>query len=106
MIKFSRHNLLSDKPMNGMDIIFCRNVFIYFNMEVTRNVLSAYHNCLNRDGYLFLGNSEIVEDYFFCHFKKIKKHGEFIYKKIEQGSAEHKEMVEKQMNIKAGLGIV
>jgi chemotaxis protein methyltransferase CheR len=41
-----------------MDVIFCRNVIIYFDQESKRKVISTLHNQLLKGGYLLLGHSE------------------------------------------------
>ncbi len=56
--RFSRLNLFSDKPMNIVDVIFCRNVFIYFNREQQERALDVFWGSLARGGYLVLGRSE------------------------------------------------
>jgi chemotaxis protein methyltransferase CheR len=42
----------------GVDVIFCRNVFIYFSDDAIRNVVRVFSKNMARDGYLFLGASE------------------------------------------------
>lgn len=44
--------------ISTMDIIFCRNVIIYFDPEAKRKVIETFHRKLNQKGYLFLGHSE------------------------------------------------
>ncbi len=59
MIRFDRRNLL--QPMTGLgpfDIIFCRNVAIYFNEDVKRDLFNRLSERLTPDGYLFVGSSE------------------------------------------------
>jgi chemotaxis protein methyltransferase CheR len=67
-IDFRSLNLMdSYAGMGVFDIIFCRNVLIYFEMELKRDVLRRMHKCLTPGGYLFLGASEGlagVEDLF------------------------------------------
>ncbi len=57
---FVRHDLTFDPPFARLDLISCRNVLIYFDVELQRRVLSLLHHCLNRPGYLFLGGSESI----------------------------------------------
>ncbi len=60
MVLFGQHNLQNPFPKGKVDLIFCRNVLIYFDDQskdqVFRNLLGA----LRPNGYLFLGESEIV----------------------------------------------
>ncbi len=59
---FSRMNLMDSKyDLPGlMDIVFCRNVLIYFNRQTQEEVLQKACNKLRPDGYLFLGHSESI----------------------------------------------
>jgi two-component system CheB/CheR fusion protein len=59
-IVFSVHDLLSDAPFSRLDLISCRNVFIYLRPEVQERVLSLFHFALRDGGVLFLGSSESV----------------------------------------------
>lgn len=58
---FKVHNLLSDDIPGEFDIVFCRNVLIYFEIELRMFVIKQLVSSLKRGGYLFLGPSEIVE---------------------------------------------
>lgn len=55
-------NLLAIPPSfnEKFDIIFCRNVFIYFNQEQIKKITTDLINRLNGDGYLFVGISESI----------------------------------------------
>lgn len=58
-IKFEPINLLdSYKNLGKFDMIFCRNVLIYFTKETKIDILTRMHQCLNPGGYLCLGSSE------------------------------------------------
>lgn len=57
-VKFRPLNLFSDKPISVVDVIFCRNVFIYFSREQQDAVLDKFWSALSRGGYLVLGRSE------------------------------------------------
>jgi chemotaxis protein methyltransferase CheR len=59
-VSFNRLNL-SDPPfpMKGpFDVVFCRNVMIYFDMKVRENLVLEIHRLLRKDGFLILGQSE------------------------------------------------
>lgn len=58
-IRFEQINLIRLPPdQPRFDIIFCRNVLIYFDRETQRHVLEALHDRLNPGGFLFLGAAE------------------------------------------------
>jgi len=62
-IDFRDLNLLSDfTDLGKFNVIFCRNVLMYFEPEVKRSVLSRLNQALNDDGYLFLGASETASE--------------------------------------------
>jgi chemotaxis protein methyltransferase CheR len=60
MILFRRLNLLDDAyPMKGkFDIMFCRNVIIYFDRPTQKDLFEKFSHYLDDDGYLFIGHSE------------------------------------------------
>lgn len=59
LITFKQLNLLHDWPMKGpFDIIFCRNVVIYFDQETQKKLFARYAKMLTDGGYLFIGHSE------------------------------------------------
>lgn len=57
-VRFRHFNLFSDKPISVVDVIFCRNVFIYFSREQQEKVLEMFWGALAKGGYLVLGRSE------------------------------------------------
>lgn len=59
MVDFRQINLtLTFPPLPQMDIIFLRNVLIYFEVDTKRAILSRIKQVLKPDGYLFLGGGE------------------------------------------------
>tara|TARA_R110002049_G_scaffold23545_9_gene83598 strand:+ start:26772 stop:27620 length:849 start_codon:yes stop_codon:yes gene_type:complete len=63
MISFNELNLLADWPMKGrFDVIFCRNVVIYFDLATQNALWPRFHSLLAPDGVLFLGHSERIAD--------------------------------------------
>jgi len=58
-VSFRHLNLLDSYALMGkFDIIFCRNVLIYFSPKVKAKIISQFSQALNPNGYLFLGASE------------------------------------------------
>ena len=45
---------------SDFDVIFCRNVMIYFSDEVKRRLVRAFYNALRPGGYLYIGHSETL----------------------------------------------
>ncbi len=61
MVTFTQHNLLeSAEPLGRFDVVFCRNVLIYFDQETKARVLNGIADQLADDGILFLGGVETV----------------------------------------------
>ncbi|MEI2771174.1 MAG: protein-glutamate O-methyltransferase CheR [Candidatus Competibacter sp.] len=59
MVDFQRSNLAEEWPnLPSPDIIFMRNVLIYFDQETKKSILSKIRKTLKPDGYLILGSSE------------------------------------------------
>jgi len=64
-VKFMKVNLIDSKSMKsfrGIDIIFCRNVLIYFDDRAKQKVVSHLYDSLNPGGYLFIGSSESLHN--------------------------------------------
>jgi two-component system CheB/CheR fusion protein len=57
-IVFARHNILKDPPFIKNDLVTCRNMLIYMENVLQKQVLSSLHFALNTGGILFLGPSE------------------------------------------------
>lgn len=61
MVQFRQHNLLQGTAGLGVfDVIFCRNVLIYFDVENKRQILDQVSRAMANDGSLFLGSAETV----------------------------------------------
>ena len=59
MVEFWEHNLAEAWPaLPPMDLIFMRNVLIYFDVTVKKDILARIRRVLRPDGYLFLGGAE------------------------------------------------
>jgi chemotaxis protein methyltransferase CheR len=61
LIRFNELNLLSDWPMRGkFDVIFCRNVMIYFDEPTQDRIWTRFANILTPEGMLYIGHSERI----------------------------------------------
>jgi chemotaxis protein methyltransferase CheR len=84
LVEFEYHNLARDpcldEKMQNVDILFCRNVIIYFDPETTQRVIENFYNCLAQDGYLFLGHTETLWQ-ITNRFERVEFPQTFIYKK-------------------------
>lgn len=60
-VLFAQHSLLRDPPFSRLQLISCRNLLIYLDRNVQREILQMFHFALRPGGYLFLGNSESAD---------------------------------------------
>src|SRR5262249_30038612 len=63
VIRFRRLNLMDDQfPIKSpLDLIFCRNVMIYFDRPTQERLVNKFHRYLRPGGYLFIGHSESLQ---------------------------------------------
>jgi two-component system CheB/CheR fusion protein len=59
-VVYAVQNLISDPPFSRLDLVSCRNVLIYLDADLQRQILPLFHFVLNENGYLFLGSSETI----------------------------------------------
>src|SRR6185295_4468141 len=60
MCVFAQHNLIRDPPFSRLDLVSCRNVFIYLDTPQQKRVLSSFHYALKPTGVLLLGSAETI----------------------------------------------
>ncbi len=58
LVRFDFHNLKTEFLPQRNDVIFCRNVMIYFDEPEQKRLVDKFYRCLNPEGYLFLGHAE------------------------------------------------
>ena len=80
---FSVHNLVSDGVFNEFQLISCRNVLIYFNVELQQKVIELFYNSLCPLGFLCLGSKESLRDSEVAKRFKVIDKSENIYQKID-----------------------
>ena len=72
---FATQNLIQDPPFTRVDLICCRNLLIYLNAALQKEIFPQFHYALNPGGILFLGTSESIgafDDLFATLDKKWK----------------------------------
>ncbi len=57
-VHFKELNLIHDPGIMGVDMVICRNVFIYFNRSLQEYLIMKFHGALIQDGFFVMGNSE------------------------------------------------
>lgn len=80
MVRFAKLNLMEDWPMRGLfDVIFCRNVMIYFDKPTQEKLVKRFWSQLRSGGYLMVGHSESLT--FMAHdYRYIKP---AVYQKVK-----------------------
>ncbi|MFH1154166.1 MAG: protein-glutamate O-methyltransferase CheR [Pseudomonadota bacterium] len=61
LVQFGKYNLLSNQPFDLFDIIFCRNVMIYFDSPTKQRVIDNLQHSLKPGGHFFVGMSESLQ---------------------------------------------
>ena len=61
LVIFAPHNLLSDPPFSRLDFVSCRNLLIYLEREIQREVIALFHYALCDNGTLLLGSAEVAD---------------------------------------------
>lgn len=75
--KFLQHNLLNPPPESGFDVIFLRNVLIYFNRDSKQKVIEQIVKAIRPGGYLVIGPSEGI----FDMLPMLKRRHPFVFQK-------------------------
>lgn len=87
MVIFERNNLFSDpfpndqSFLNHMDLIICRNVFIYFQQDAITKVVDKFSRTLNKGGYLLTGHGEL-QNTSIPSLKSCLLKGALVYQKV------------------------
>ncbi|RLG37800.1 MAG: protein-glutamate O-methyltransferase CheR [Candidatus Alkanophagales archaeon] len=87
LVRFKKHDLISGEKFSHFDVIFCRNVMIYFSKELQGRLLMDFYEALNDGGFLILGRTETLvgaaKEKFACVNAR-----ERIYQKIKACSSQ------------------
>ena len=90
LVSFTHVNLLDQEKVRfagTMDVVFCRNVLIYFNQESKRRVVDGFHQIMNDGGYLLLGHAESLMNVSTAFTLKHLK-SDMVYQKPRKSSAQ------------------
>ena len=82
VVNFDFHNLKTEFLPQQNDIIFCRNVMIYFDEAEQKRVIEKFWHCLKPEGYLFLGHTESLYR-LSDKFQLVHRNGGTAYQRIE-----------------------
>lgn len=82
-VLFSSHNLVSDGIFNEFQVISCRNVLIYFDVELQNKVIQLFYNSLANFGFLCLGSKETIRNTDLKNRFKIIDKKNNIYQRID-----------------------
>jgi chemotaxis protein methyltransferase CheR len=83
LITFDYHNLKSNNGQDRFDIVFCRNVLIYFDAEMQKEVADHFYSVMNYPSYLVIGHAESLFG-FKTSFKFVQTSFSPLYVKEER----------------------
>jgi len=81
MVRFMHQNMISDEPLQRMDLIFCRNVTIYFSKELQKLVYNNFYKSLAPKGYIVAGKTESLMHINEAYFERFDLQERIIRKK-------------------------
>ena len=64
LLVFSEQDVIQDPPFSRLDLICCRNLLIYLGADLQKKVIPLFHYALKPGGFLFLGSSEGIGEFF------------------------------------------
>ena len=92
MVRFDYLNLQTDNfpaehnASRDIDLLLCRNVLIYFELETIRRIVEKFSQALKPQGYLFMGHSETMQN-VSDQFQRHHQHNAFFYQPKEPAAA-------------------
>ena len=82
-VRFDYHNLKNDSGLRNLDIVFCRNVLIYFDDAAQTVAVNRFWDSMARQSYLFIGHSESLFG-MNTKFEFLKTDWACLYQKTEK----------------------
>jgi chemotaxis protein methyltransferase CheR len=85
LVHFDFHNLKTEYLPQRNDVIFCRNVMMYFDEAEQKRLIEKFYRCLNSDGYLFVGHAESLLG-LTEKFQMVHRNAGTAYQRVEERS--------------------
>jgi len=82
LVHFDFHNLKTEYLPQRNDVIFCRNVMMYFDEAEQKRLIEKFYRCLNSNGYLFVGHAESLLG-LTKKFQMVHKDSGTAYQRVE-----------------------
>jgi chemotaxis protein methyltransferase CheR len=82
LVHFDFHNLKTEYLPQRNDVIFCRNVMMYFDEAEQKRLIEKFYRCLNSNGYLFVGHAESLLG-LTSKFQMVHKDSGTAYQRVE-----------------------
>ena len=82
MVHFDFHNLKTEYLPQRNDVIFCRNVMMYFDEAEQKRLIEKFYRCLNNSAYLFVGHAESLLG-LTKKFQMVHKDSGTAYQRVE-----------------------
>jgi len=84
---FNQHNLVTESSFNEFNVIFCRNVLIYFNRDLQNKVHRLFFDSLESSGFLVIGEKESIDFTVYKDKYEELDSEEKIYRKLNRGAS-------------------
>ena len=84
-VHFDFHNLKTEYLPQRNDVIFCRNVMMYFDQAEQKRLIDKFYRCLNPEGYLFVGHAESLLG-MTEKFQMVHRNSGTAYQRVEMRS--------------------
>ncbi len=85
LVQFDFHNLKTEFLPQRNDVIFCRNVMIYFDEAEQKRLVEKFFRCLNSGGYLFVGHAESLFG-LTTKFRMMHQNNGTAYERLEESA--------------------
>ena len=84
LVRFGQLDIVRNPPLSRIDILFSRNLFMYFEKELQKNVFEKLNFALKPGGLLVLGKSEVLPVQFMSNYREIKKSSRVYRKELRK----------------------